>query len=141
LRIRPIPTEEDYHGVALGRNKSQHENVFASTIITFWYSLAQGTFLVQDDLLMFGPNEMIDDMGSRSVSSGIAEPLGAYETFDNRRGRVYTTIAVHSYEPNPMVRFYDSPASMWRQLHLAFVLKIIQNRIKVFIKAQRNCCY
>jgi hypothetical protein len=39
---------------------------------------------VEDDFFMFGAYEVVDDVGARGVTTGVAEPLGTNEAFDNR---------------------------------------------------------
>lgn len=48
---------------------------------------------MEDDLLMFRANEMVDDVRRRRVSARVAEPFGAHEAFDHGRGVVDATVA------------------------------------------------
>ena len=49
---------------------------------------------MEDNLLVFRAYEVIDDVRGGGITAGIAEPLGANETFDYRSRRVDATIAV-----------------------------------------------
>jgi len=53
---------------------------------------------VQNDLLVFSAHQMVDDMRSRSIASGIAEPLGADQAFDNGSWRVNATVTDIKYQ-------------------------------------------
>ena len=48
---------------------------------------------MQDNLLMLGADEMVDDVGSRCVSTGVAEPFRAYEALNDRWRRMDAAIA------------------------------------------------
>jgi len=47
---------------------------------------------MQNDLLVFSAHEMVDDMRGGCIASGIAEPLGADETFNDGGRRVNATV-------------------------------------------------
>ena len=76
-----LPTEQDHDSITLGWDEAEHECVLATAIVTFWRGLPKWTFGVQNNLLMFRSNEVVDDMRSRRVPSRIAEPLAADKTF------------------------------------------------------------
>lgn len=47
---------------------------------------------MQNDLFMLGADQVVDDMGSRCVSSRVAEPLATNGALDDARGGMYTAI-------------------------------------------------
>ena len=47
---------------------------------------------MKDDFLVFGTNEVIDNMGGRGVSTRIAEPLGANEALHDGCWVVNSTV-------------------------------------------------
>ena len=88
-----VPAEQNDDGVALSGDKAKHEHVFAAAVVTFWRGFAQGAFGVQNDFLVFSAHEMVDDMRGRCIASGVAEPLGADQTLDERCKRMNATVA------------------------------------------------
>jgi hypothetical protein len=50
--------------------------------LTFWDGLAKSTVPVQNNLLVLGLDQVVDDMRCRGVSSGVAEPLVAGKALD-----------------------------------------------------------
>jgi hypothetical protein len=48
---------------------------------------------MQNDFLVLGTNEVVDDVRGRSVAAGVAEPFCADETFDDGCRGVDTTVA------------------------------------------------
>ena len=53
---------------------------------------------MQNDLFMFSAHEMVDDMRSGRIASGIAEPLSADQAFDDGGWRVNATITGINYQ-------------------------------------------
>jgi hypothetical protein len=78
------PAKQNDDRVTFSWNKSKHEDILASTVVTFRSGFAKSTFCMQDNFLMFGSDEMVYDMGSRCIASRVAKPLGADEAFNNR---------------------------------------------------------
>jgi hypothetical protein len=56
------PAEENNNGVTFRRDETKHKNVFAAAIVALGRCLAQRALCVQDDLLMLGTDEVIDDV-------------------------------------------------------------------------------
>lgn len=89
-----IPTEKYDHGIALCRDKTEHKYVLATAVVAFGYGLSKRRLCMQNDFLMLGSNEMVDNVGCRGVAAGVAKPLGANKTLDHRGWRMNTTIAI-----------------------------------------------
>jgi hypothetical protein len=92
LVVSHVPAEENDDGVALGGDEPQHENILASTVIALGGGLPQRTLCVENDLFVFSAHEMVHDVRRRGVTSGVTEPLGADEAFDDGCGRVNATV-------------------------------------------------
>lgn len=89
-----MPTEKHNDRITLCRDEAEHKDVLATAVIALGNGLAQRTLCVQDNLLMLGSDEMVDNMRGRSIAARVAEPLRADETFHDRGGGVYATVTV-----------------------------------------------
>ena len=49
---------------------------------------------MQDNFLVFGTNQMIDDVRGRGIATRVAKPLGTDEAFDDGSRVVYSAIAI-----------------------------------------------
>ena len=48
---------------------------------------------MEDDLLVLGAHEVVDDVRGGGVAPGVAEPFGADQAFDDGCGRVDSAVA------------------------------------------------
>jgi hypothetical protein len=61
-KIAHAPTEKDDDGVALRRDETKHEHIFAAAVVTLWGRFTQGALGMQNDLLVFRAHEVVDDV-------------------------------------------------------------------------------
>ena len=81
-RVVHIPAEQDHNRIAFGGNEAEHEHILAAAIIALGYGLSKGAFAVQNDLLVFRADEVVDYVGRGGIAPRIAEPLRADKTLD-----------------------------------------------------------
>ena len=75
LRGTGLTAKQHHHRVGLGRDEAQDEDVPRTTGVALQYRLTQRTVFVKDYLLIFRPDQMIDDVRAASVAASIAKPL------------------------------------------------------------------
>jgi len=56
------PTKQDNHSITFGGNESQHKNILATTVVAFGSRFTKRTLSVEDDFLVLGANEVIDNV-------------------------------------------------------------------------------
>lgn len=89
---------------------------------------------MQNDLLVFGPDEVIDDMGRRGISARVTKPFGAYKTLDDGRWRVDSAVTACCSEPQQLASAISYiPASVWGKINGALVFQIVKNCIEIIV--------
>lgn len=88
-----LPAQEDDDRIRLGGDEPEEEDVATAAIITLEEGLPEGPIRVQDDLLVLGADQVVDDVGARGVAGAVAKPLFAMVALDDRGGRVDPTIS------------------------------------------------
>jgi len=88
------PTEQDNNRITFGRNEAKHKHVLAATVVALGCGLAEGALGMQDDFLVLGTNEVIDDVRGRGIATRVAEPFGADETLYDGGRVVNPTVAI-----------------------------------------------
>lgn len=61
---RQVPAEEHHHGIGLGRDEAQQEDIPAATVVALQHRLAQWAVLVQRHLFAFGSDQMVHDVAA-----------------------------------------------------------------------------
>jgi hypothetical protein len=56
------PAEENDNSVAFRRDEAKHKNIFAAAVVALRRCLAKRALGVQDDFLVLGTDEVIDDV-------------------------------------------------------------------------------
>lgn len=80
-----IPTKKHNNGIALGWDESKQKDVLAAAVVTLECSLAKGRESMENNLLVLGANEMVDDVRARGVTARVAKPLFACLALYHRR--------------------------------------------------------
>jgi hypothetical protein len=91
-----LSTEKDHHSIAFRWDESQEEDIFDTAVVTFQGRLAELVLWMETHFFVSGADEMVDDVGSRGRSTGVAEPFIAGETFHYAAGRMDTTVTTIS---------------------------------------------
>ncbi len=73
------PAKQNHNCIALGGNEPEHEHILATAVVAFWNGLPERALAVENDLLVFGADKVIDNMRRGGIAPGVAEPLGADE--------------------------------------------------------------
>lgn len=72
-----MTAQEDNDSIGLCRDKTEDEDVLGATVVAFQDGVAESRLWVELDFLVSCANEVIDDMGGRSVSASAAKPFAA----------------------------------------------------------------
>lgn len=62
LIIRSKPAKQHHHGVSLGRDEAQEEDVAAATVVTLQHSLTQRSIFMQRHLFAFGSHQVVHNV-------------------------------------------------------------------------------
>jgi len=92
--VNYVPAEQNNDSVAFGWDETKHKNVLATTVVALGGGLSKRAFGMQNNFLVLGANEVVDDVRSGRVSARITEPLGANKTFHDRCWRVDSAVTV-----------------------------------------------
>lgn len=88
-----MTTEQNHHGVGLGRDETQQEDILRAAVVTFEHGVSQRGALVQLDLLVSGTDQVVDDVRRGGVASRAAEPLAAGKALDHTAGGMDATVS------------------------------------------------
>jgi hypothetical protein len=91
-----LTTEQDNDRVRLGGDEAEKKDILCAAVVAFEDRVSERRGWVQLDLLVATSNQVVDDVGGRSVASGAAEPLVASQALDDASWIVDSTIAVGS---------------------------------------------
>jgi hypothetical protein len=78
-----LTAQENNNRVGFGRNETKKEGILCTTVIAFKNGIAEGGLRMQLDFFVSSADQVVDDVGGRSVATCTAEPFTAGQTFDN----------------------------------------------------------
>ena len=116
------PTEENANRVTFSRDEAKHKDVFAAAVVALGRCLTERALGVQDDSLVLGTDEVIDDVRGGCIATRSWVVYAAITTIGQSNLRVSAKDGHDVHEP----------ASVWRQVNLTFFFEIVQNSIEVF---------
>ena len=69
-----LPAKQHHHTVSLRRDEPKHKDIPRAAAVALENSLPERSILVQGDLLVFGPHQVVHDVRPGRVASRVAEP-------------------------------------------------------------------
>jgi len=79
-----LPAEQHHHGVGLGGDEAQQEDVAAAAVVALEHRLAQRAVLVQGHLLALGPHQVVHDVAGDETHDDV-NTLHLYFALGGRR--------------------------------------------------------
>lgn len=76
----PSPAQQNHHGVSLGWDEAQQEDVAAAAVVALQDGLAQGPVLVQSHLLALGSHQVVHDVAASTETDHSTDPQHFHTT-------------------------------------------------------------